>query len=165
MKQTHSKYPNVPCLIAHWFGTGFLPKAPGTWGSLATLPLAYCLMWIGGFSLLLICIPILFLLGTWASVIILKRLKNPSQKDPSSIVIDEVVGQLIALLPAGLDWRLWLLAFILFRFFDIVKIWPACWVERNMGGSTRQDAIGIMLDDVVAGVYSALIVIGIACIW
>ena len=93
-------------------------------------------------------------LGLWAAS---RTERVLNLKDPGKVVIDEVAGQLIALLPVPMVvdslWLVWLiLAFLLFRFFDIVKPYPARKLESLQGG------LGIMADDIVAGVYAALVV-------
>ena len=182
-------HPIVTC-----FGIGRLPTAPGTWASVAAIPLAWLLHAIGGFWL--VCPATVALGGAayWAiGEDLRERLTSPGGEpidlewdsesrafaspradDPSEIVIDELVGMLIALWPLSLGltlqgagwtewpWPGWLLGFALFRFFDIVKPPPVSWAERVPG------AIGIMLDDIVAGGLTALIVLvaaGVAHGW
>jgi phosphatidylglycerophosphatase A len=132
-------------LAATWFGAGLLPKAPGTWGSLAALPFAWGLMAAGGPLLLLAAIVICFGLGWWASSVYVRL---TGTEDPGEVVIDEVVGQWLVLLAAPLDPLSYLAAFILFRLFDIRKPWPVCWADRQIGGG-----LGIMLDDILAAGY------------
>jgi phosphatidylglycerophosphatase A len=76
------------------------------------------------------------------------------------VVIDEVAGQWLALLPAALDLRLFAVAFLAFRFFDIVKVWPARAIDRDMKGGW-----GIVLDDIVAGLYAAALTYAVAQVW
>lgn len=137
-------------LIATWFGVGFARKAPGTWGSLATLPLGVLVLWLGGPWATAAAGLAATALGIWAVAV---YLQSSALKDPKEVVIDEVAGQLFALVPAGLDWRLWVIAFVLFRFFDITKPGPIGWAERLPG------AFGVMIDDVIAGVAAGL------CLW
>lgn len=151
--------------IATFFGVGLLPGAPGTWGALAAVPLAWVLHAVGGFWLLMPVTLALFAAGYWASAVY-----AAPGTDPSEVVIDEVVGQLIALWPlslgmglaaarnpevdpAAFPWPGWVVGFLLFRFFDILKPWPVSWADRQPG------ALGIMLDDVIAGAISAVIVL------
>ncbi|SFT49915.1 phosphatidylglycerophosphatase A family protein [Sedimentitalea nanhaiensis] len=151
-------------LIATVGGVGYLRPAPGTWGSLAALPLGWVIHVIGGFPLMLIAVVATFLKGLWATRVMTKGAQD---HDPSEIVIDEVAGQLIALLPLSyaawnmdLDiarlWPGWIAAFVLFRLFDITKPWLVGWADR------RDDAMGVMLDDVIAGVFAAIGVIVLA---
>lgn len=151
-------------LIATFFYVGRIPFAPGTFGSLAALPVGYALHWVGGFPLLVVATLVVFVVGLIATGVVTK---GSADHDPASIVIDEVAGQWIALWPlsAGLwfasvaphvfPWQGWVGAFIMFRIFDIFKPWPVSWAD-NM-----ETPLGVMLDDVIAGVLAALVV-GIA---
>ncbi|WP_417789029.1 phosphatidylglycerophosphatase A [Terasakiella pusilla] len=132
-------------VLATWFWSGLMPFAPGTWGSLAALPFAYFIQYYGGWIALLIASIVVFLIGWWASHIFEKE---AGVEDPGAVVIDEVAGQWLVLVPAGLDPLLYLVGFVLFRLVDIFKPWPACWFDRNVHGG-----LGIMLDDVVAALY------------
>ncbi|MGB0625302.1 MAG: phosphatidylglycerophosphatase A [Alphaproteobacteria bacterium] len=137
--------PRLARLLATWFGAGDLPGAPGTWGSLAALPFALVAVMIGGQFLLMALILVGFVAGVWASG---KLAAYHRLQDPQRVVIDEVVGQWLAILPLALDWRFYPVAFVLFRFADITKPWPLKDLERLHGG------VGIMADDVGAGVYA-----------
>ncbi|EEX14424.1 phosphatidylglycerophosphatase A [Citreicella sp. SE45] len=152
--------------IASFFYVGFLKPAPGTWGSLAALPVAYGILLIGGFWLLLVATVAAFVLGYIATRSITA---TGEDHDPSWIVIDEVVGQWIALFPVAYGammmsvdiWRLypgWITGFLFFRLFDIWKPWLVGKADR------RGDAMGVMLDDVIAGVFSAIVSIILAAI-
>jgi len=154
-------------LIATVFYIGYLRPAPGTWGSLAALPLGLLLMILGGPWLLIIGTAALFGLGWWATVHETRRSGN---EDPSEIVVDEVVGQWIALWPLAIGaanvgasytalWPGWVVAFALFRLFDIKKWGPVGWADR------RADPLGVMLDDVIAGVFAAIGVVLFAGIY
>ena len=148
-------------LIATFGGVGTFRPAPGTWGSAAALPFGYLLHALGGPYLLVAGILVAFVLGWWA---VAEMTAGMADHDPSEAVIDEVAGMWIALLPvsaglsaAGVDpwvfpWPGWLSAFLLFRAFDIWKVGPVGWADR-MGS-----AFGTMLDDVVAGLMAALVV-------
>ncbi|NNE81190.1 MAG: phosphatidylglycerophosphatase A [Silicimonas sp.] len=151
-------------LILSFFGAGFLRPAPGTWGSLAAMPAAWALYQIAGVIGLVAGAAILFWVGTSATA---RETANAQDHDPSWIVIDEVVGQWIALLPVAIGaWnaglsplRLWpgiIAGFLLFRLFDIWKPWIIGRADR------RGDALGVMLDDVWAGVFAALGVVALA---
>lgn len=138
--------------LATWFGFGFLKPAPGTWGSLAALPFGV-LMLKESFYLLPIFTVLMLFIGLWAS----RRFsKSAGVEDSPMIVIDEVVGVWIALIPAGTNPVMIFLAFLFFRFFDILKPWPVSVVDRRVKG-----AVGVMMDDVLAGGYAALCVIGV----
>ncbi|MSO70747.1 MAG: phosphatidylglycerophosphatase A [Alphaproteobacteria bacterium] len=138
-------------LLATWFGAGYLPIAPGTWGSLGALPLAAALAWAAGGWGLVSGAVVIFALGLWATA---RFLLPGGIKDPSEIVIDEVAGQLLALAPVAHDPLWWPIAFILFRLADIVKPWPANVSERLPG------ALGVMADDAVAALYVVLFLSG-----
>ena len=132
--------------IASVFRIGYLPLAPGTWGSAAALLTWFFLpqMTITIFVLIVINI---FLVGVIASSIVAIR---DNQKDPPKVVIDEWVGMWIALIGIPKHWGWMVLSFVLFRFFDVVKPPPIRRLEtRGMGW-------GIMLDDVLAGVYALI---------
>lgn len=155
-------------------GVGYLPLAPGTWGSLvgigvfalvrgAAIKLMFDAAAGGNFNLLqvyygilaveLVAIIMITLTGIWAAS---RTEKLSGRKDPGKVVIDEVAGQFIALMPVpyllGTAWWSGILAFVLFRFFDIVKPYPARRLESLEAG------LGIMADDIVAGVYAATVV-------
>lgn len=139
---------------------GRLRPAPGTWGSLAAFPLAWVLLTLGGLPLFLLGIPFVFGLGWWATE---QATRGKDDHDPSEIVIDEVAGQWIALLPvavgaamSGADplamWPGLIAAFVFFRVFDILKPGPVGLADQ------RKDALGVMLDDVVAGGLASMCV-------
>ncbi|MGH7098689.1 MAG: phosphatidylglycerophosphatase A family protein [Stellaceae bacterium] len=135
-------------LLATGFGTGLLPKAPGSWGSLATLPLAWGLKSAFGRAGLAAAAGLAFGAGCWAAGRVARTSGRP---DPGFIVIDEILGQLLALLPARRDPAAYALAFLLFRLFDIGKPWPIGRIDRTVGGG-----LGIMLDDALAAGYALL---------
>ena len=148
--------------IATVFGVGLLPSAPGTWGAVAAIPLAWALHVLGGFWLLGAATVALFALGWWATT----AYAAPGT-DPAEVVIDEVVGMMLTLWPlswgiglaaadparnvdaTSFPWPGWVVGFLLFRFFDILKPWPVSWADRQHGPT------GVMLDDVLAGAISA----------
>lgn len=150
--------------IATFGGVGFLRPAPGTWGSLAALPVALVLIWIGGPWLFVIATLLVIGLGWVATQ---AEITETQDTDPGQVVIDEVAGQWIALWPLAFGaawnavavtalWPGWIAAFLLFRLFDIWKPGPVGWADR------RNDALGVMLDDVIAGVFAAIGVIVLA---
>ena len=154
-------------LVATFGGVGYLRPASGTWGSAAALPAAWGLAVLGGAPALAMGVVLAYLGGIWATE---KVTRDMVEKDPSIVVIDEVAGQWIALLPvvvgashAGaplLDlWPGWIAAFLLFRFFDIVKPWPVSVFDR------MKSPFGVMTDDIVAGIYAALCVIALAWVY
>lgn len=135
-------------VTATWFGTGLLPVAPGTWGSLAALPFAWAIASLGGPLALLAAAVVAFAVGVWAAEIYGRR---SGVKDAGPIVIDEVAGQWLTLVPLPADPVAYLLGFLTFRAADIAKPWPAGWADRTLDGG-----LGVMLDDVIAGLYAAL---------
>lgn len=139
-------------LISTWFGAGLLPIAPGTWGSAAALPFAWFIVWVGGPLALFAAAIVAFGLGVWAAE---SYSRHAGVKDASPIVIDEVAGQWLTLVPASLDPLTYLAGFLLFRVADIVKPWPANWADRALDGG-----LGVMLDDVFAGLYAAAALYG-----
>ncbi len=139
--------------IATWFGCGFIQPAPGTWGTLGGLPFGIILLVFGGIPALLIGLTIVIPLGLWAS----KHFTDMAQeKDSGMIVIDEVAGLWIALIPATLNPLSILFAFAFFRLFDIWKPWPVSFMDKKMRG-----APSVMADDLMAGLYAALVLIGL----
>lgn len=139
--------------LATWFGLGFLKPAPGTWGSLGALPFGLLLIHGAGLKALLAGIIIITALGVMVS----KQFEMASGvHDSKMIVIDEVAGQWIALTPLVLFESVTglgiILAFLLFRFFDILKPWPIRAIDQKM-----QNAVGVMLDDIIAGLCAALL--------
>ncbi len=134
-------------LIATGLGLGYLPKAPGTWGSLGALGLYLVLAPRLSLGEELFLGLVFILLGVWAAE---RRAAWRGVKDPQEVVIDEIAGQWLALMGAGLSF--WVLpAFFLFRLFDILKPLPVRQAERLPGGW------GIMADDLVAGVLANLV--------
>ena len=131
------------------FGIGKLP-ASGTFGSFFTLLIYFILQKY--FNTLVIIILLIFV--TLYSLIFLnKTIKNFKQKDPKEIVIDEYIGQMIPLIACGNNIYLILVAFISFRFFDITKIYPANIFDKKIEGP-----LGVIGDDIIAGIYSLMII-------
>ena len=132
-------------LIATGLYSGYLPKAPGTWGSLVGL-LLFLLLQKLSLPLYLTVLAGLFIVGTFAAGETEKILDS---RDPGIVVIDEIVGMLISLIAIPAKPLYLLLGFILFRLFDIVKPFPIRLIDQRFHGG-----LGIMLDDVVAGIYA-----------
>jgi phosphatidylglycerophosphatase A len=126
---------------------GKMPKAPGTWGS-AVAFLPWLLLRKLSLPAYLAWLAALFIIGFLAAGSAEKLL---DQADPGCIVIDEIVGMLIALILVPANPILLLLAFVLFRVFDILKPFPVSWFDRHIHGG-----MGIMLDDVMAGIYTLI---------
>lgn len=141
-----------------WFGAGFSYHAPGTVGSLNALPMAVLITWLGGKWWLAAAAIIPFILGWVFTAQYLRA--EPDTDDPQWIVIDEVVGLWITLsvVPLNIIW--YAIGFALFRLFDIVKPWPVSWADQKVPG-----ALGIMLDDVLAGLYAAGILLVLQHLW
>jgi phosphatidylglycerophosphatase A len=138
-------------LLATWFGCGRSPFAPGTAGSLGALAIAIPLHAYAGFAPwhFLLLAAALFYPGVWSAGVASRAAKI---KDPGFVVIDEVLGQWIALAGARpLNWKSYAAAFFLFRLLDIWKPTPARQLEALPGG------LGINADDVMAGIYAALV--------
>ncbi len=157
---TDEKFPLFPKLIATSFGAGFLPVAPGTWGALVAIVLWLPLyIWLPGtpaYIITALAVVAFTIGGTWASSVSEKYWG----KDPVVACVDETVGQLISLLPlcggaATAPWWLIIVSLALFRFFDIFKPLGIRKMERFPGG------IGMMADDILAAIYSAVILIAI----
>ncbi len=138
--------------LATWFGCGLMKPAPGTWGTLGGLPVGILITAIGGWPALLVAIVAVSAVGYWAAG---KFEEQSGEHDNSAIVIDEVAGVWIALIPAGLSIPHVIAAFLLFRFFDILKPWPISWADKKLPG-----AFGVMADDIIAGIFAALIIAG-----
>ena len=134
--------------IASGAGSGYLPKAPGTWGSLVGVGLWFGLRLMPAVPYWTV-VAVLFVIGTIAAGAAEKIIDCG---DPGLVVIDEIVGQLIALAFVPLQPVYILLGFVFFRFFDILKPFPIGWLDGHIHGG-----LGIMLDDVVAGVYALLV--------
>jgi phosphatidylglycerophosphatase A len=137
---------HVCALIATWFGVGHLPRAPGTWGSLAALPFAWAIHAAAGPLVLAAAAAALFAVGWWASDAFVRR---SGARDPSCIVVDEVAGQWLVLASAPLDPSWFAVGFVLFRVADIAKPWPASWADRALSGG-----LGVMADDAFAALWA-----------
>ncbi len=143
-------------LFLSFLGSGYLPWAPGTWGTLATLPLLYGL---GRFNPpYFLFIPFLVIITIISSFIAESVQKELKLHDPQWIVIDEFLGMSVAWLFIQTHNLLHLLIlFILFRIFDIIKIWPASYFDKEV-----HHGAGTILDDVVSGIYAGLLYLVIA---
>ena len=148
-------------LFSSFFYVGFLRPAPGTWGSAVGIILAYILL--KTFTFMTFCLLLLFVIviGFWSTKRYIR--KNSEKSDPAEVVVDEVIGQWIAVLPIGYMiqlsefnieglWFVWIWAFFSFRFFDIIKLGLVGWAD-NLGG-----ALGVILDDILAGIAAGFTV-------
>ncbi len=138
-------------LFLSFFGSGYLPKAPGTWGTLATLPFLYG---IGRFNPpYFLFIPLLIIVTIISSFVAETVQQELKLHDPQWIVIDEVLGMTTAwLFIREHNFLHLMILFVLFRFFDIVKIWPASYFDQKVSHGA-----GTILDDIVSGIYAGLI--------
>jgi phosphatidylglycerophosphatase A len=139
-------------LIASVFGVGYIPFAPGTFGSAAGL----LLWWMIAASPLAqgLAIAAIFALGSWSGSVAERHF---GRTDPRHVVIDEVMGMLVTLFLVPVGWRGAIAGFFLFRLFDVVKPWPANRLEKLHGG------VGVMADDGMAAIYANLTLR--LCIW
>ncbi len=132
-------------LLATWFGTGLIPFAPGTWGSLAALPFA-----AGAYSLGFVFSCLSLLIIFFLSIPVSGRAsKIMATEDPSSVVIDEAAGIFVTLFLIPVSWTGIVAGFILFRIFDIIKPFPVGLIDKKIKGGT-----GIVFDDIMAGIYA-----------
>lgn len=150
--------PNLSVLLATWFGVGHLPGMPGTWGSLAALPLWWLLASLS-------CWPYLgavALLAGAAVPLCGQAEATLARPDAPEIVLDEVVGQLVALAACDGSWGQIVLGVLLFRGFDILKPFPIRWANDRVPGG-----FGIVLDDVLAGMGAgfSLVVLSRWLLW
>lgn len=134
--------------LAPFFGVGRLPYGPGTWGTLVSVPLAAGLIWLGPLWHMLATL-LLFPLSVLAAQY---YCQDCGVHDASEVVIDEVLGFLVAMVMVPLTWQCLLAGFILFRFFDILKPFPISYIDRKVTGGA-----GVILDDVVAGLIVNII--------
>jgi phosphatidylglycerophosphatase A len=133
--------------LAFGFGSGLAKKAPGTCGTLAAVPL-YCVLAQSGNLIYGALTLIVTIAGCW---ICGRAAEKLDEHDFNGIVWDEIAGYLISLWFIPFSWKGVVIGFVLFRFFDILKPWPIKWVDRKVQGG-----VGIMLDDVLAGVLANL---------
>ncbi len=151
-----SKPLNILVTSVATLGVGKIPKAPGTWGSLLAV-----LIWWALFPLSIeVQVALIvgaFLMG-WLATHYYEKWNN--KHDPKEVVVDELVGMWITLFAAPKEWWIFALGFLLFRLFDIWKPFPIGWVDKRVPG-----AFGTMVDDVIAAIFAALVlVIGVVII-
>ena len=146
--------PNSKFLLAHpahffglGFGSGLAPKAPGTFGTLVGFPL-FWLIFNYSFSTQLMIIAVLFLFGIYVCD---KTGKDLGVSDHGAIVWDEIVSMMLVLVFVPHTWLGWLVAFLLFRLFDIWKPYPICYFDANL-----KNGFGVMFDDLLAAIYAIL---------
>ena len=131
--------------LALGFGSGCAPKAPGTFGTLAAIPL-YLLMQPLPLWIYLLLTVTGFALGVWVCD---RAARDLGVHDHPAIVWDEVIGFGVTMIAAPAGWEWVLAGFVLFRLFDILKPWPISWFDRRIHGG-----LGIMLDDLIAGLFA-----------
>ncbi|AKE52821.1 phosphatidylglycerophosphatase A family protein [Kangiella geojedonensis] len=138
-------FTNPAHFLSFGFGSGLMPKAPGTWGTLAAIPLWY------GLSFL--TLPYYLIVTLALSIIGIGLCHYTAKKlgvhDHPGIVWDEICGYLVTMFAIPTAWHWALAGFILFRFFDILKPWPIKWLDKKVHGG-----FGIMVDDLLAGVFA-----------
>lgn len=139
----------IATVLATFFGVGRMPFAPGTAASAVALPLAWLILWKLGIVALLIASLGAYLIGIWSTG---EYARASGKDDPSECVIDEVAGQWLACAAAPLSLPGFAVAFVLFRLFDITKVWPVSEGEKLPGGW------GIMTDDMIAGALAAVLI-------
>jgi phosphatidylglycerophosphatase A len=140
-----------------FFGSGLLPKMPGTWGTIAAMPVCYALA-PESLGVKLVVWTALTAAGTWAGKVFQDLF---GVADNQNIVIDEAVGVGLTSLFLARDshWGYWLAAFALFRLFDIVKLPPVGAIDRwSKGASAWRGGFGVMADDLVAGIQGLLVI-------
>ncbi|MFS1537532.1 MAG: phosphatidylglycerophosphatase A [Candidatus Phlomobacter fragariae] len=149
------KLSNLWHLLATGFGSGLSPIIPGTMGSLAAIPFWLLMYWL--LPVWLCWFIILF--GFVVGIIICQRTSDDMQAyDHGSIVWDEFIGMWMTLMAIPLvNWQWVLIAFVFFRFFDMLKPWSIGWVDRQIGGG-----LGIMLDDIIAAIFAIILVAAVA---
>jgi phosphatidylglycerophosphatase A len=146
--------------LALGFGSGLAPVMPGTFGTLAALPV-YALLtrFLTPVHILWLSVP-LFLIGVWGCD---RAGRALGVHDHGAIVFDEIWAMLVLLALAPQTWTGVLAAFVLFRFFDMLKPWPIRWVDRHVGGG-----LGVMLDDALAAIPVAVVLVqwpSLALLW
>lgn len=157
-KQSLRTWTDGPRHFSYWVvtvaGSGMLKPAPGTWGSVVGLLSGVGMIHLGVDAIEMVAWTIA--LTILSSKLIYNIEVDCGIHDAPEIVVDEVAGQWLALLPViplAPSWGLFALAFLLFRLFDIVKPWPISWLDAKVGGG-----IGVMVDDLVAGLMAAFII-------
>lgn len=139
-------------LLALGFGSGLAPKAPGTAGTIVAVPLVLAMQMLPLLSYLLIT-TCLFIAGIWICTYTAEKF---GVHDHPAIVFDEIVGYLITMIAAPEGWLAIVAGFVLFRLLDALKPWPISWFDRSITGG-----LGIMLDDVIAGIIAMAVMQGL----
>ena len=140
---------NPTHFLALGFGSGLAPKMPGTFGTVAALPLVIVFAMMLDVAAYMAITMIVSVVAIWLCG---KTANDMGVHDDSSIVWDEIAGMMIAMIAVPLTWQNLLVAFVLFRIFDILKPWPISLLDKKLHGG-----LGIMLDDIVAGIATLAI--------
>ncbi|GAC10670.1 phosphatidylglycerophosphatase A family protein [Paraglaciecola chathamensis] len=135
--------------LALGFGSGLAPKAPGTFGTIAAIPLVCLLAYSTTLTGYVLVTLLASLIGIWLCG---KTAHDMMVHDDSSIVWDEIAGLLITMIAVPLNWQTLLLGFVLFRILDILKPWPISYLDARVHGG-----FGIMIDDILAGVFALIL--------
>ena len=144
----------IAFLISTLFYAGYFPKAPGTFGSLVSLPIIFVICYNFGFEGLLLAIAVALLISFFA----IKKVLSYPEHDPSFVVIDEFIGQSVTflLIAIMLEYNTnivpYIIGFVLFRLFDITKPFPVSYADKKI-----KNALGVILDDIFAGFYATII--------
>ena len=148
------KFPNLKKpshILATWFGLGLLTPAPGTWGSLGAITIWYLAEFLHSSTYIILPIFILF---SW--LVCSLAAQDSDTKDHSAILIDEVAGMLVALSFVPYGFITYACTFLLIRLYDIWKPWPISFADKNVKGG-----LGILLDDLIAGLFAGGIIYAI----
>ncbi len=140
-------FTNPVHFLAFGFGSGLSPKAPGTFGTLASVPIYILLSNLELVPYIIVC-ALVSVIGIYICGYTSKALKL---HDHPGIVWDEFAGFFITMIGVSLSWTNILIGFVLFRIFDILKPWPISWIDSKVSGG-----LGIMMDDIVAGVFALI---------
>ena len=143
-------YNKVSHVFATCFGVGSIPFAPGTWGSLFAVLLIYNIAFLQEWIILATLLTVA--LSWWVCIEVHKDTKS----DSSEIVIDEFAGMFVACMFINHDFISLVFSFLFFRFFDIVKLWPISWIDKNI-----KNGAGILIDDLLAGLFSGILMLTI----
>ncbi|AEE24017.1 MAG: phosphatidylglycerophosphatase A [Alteromonadaceae bacterium] len=135
--------------LALGFGSGLAPKAPGTFGTIAAIPLVCLLAYSTTLTGYVLVTLLASLIGIWLCG---KTAHDMMVHDDSSIVWDEIAGLLITMIAVPLNWQTLLLGFVLFRILDILKPWPISYLDARVHGG-----FGIMIDDILAGIFALIL--------
>lgn len=150
MNLVYSVFMSFSRIYVTLFGAGYLPKAPGTWGTLVSLPILWFLKG-AAYEYFIFCGCFIF---SWALTRHYLIQFNKIAEDPSEVVIDEFLGMWVTLLFVPKTYLNFLLGFLLFRIFDMWKPWPISWADQIKGSATKT-SFGIILDDIFAGLIAA----------